>query len=213
MCSSDLPHGHVVQRDITTTQLGMEWPTERDGHTAHAGIEFGHIDGGHAIEIVRQMAGRRDRAIHESQDFRLDGTDEWGETLQFESIELRGHPVVVGRRRRDVGADRGSQIRQARRHLRHVAAQVDRRLAGANQASGGSPCEREVDAALSQKLSTLMFEGPEAELTLTANAQPALMAVSLAVTRVLEAHAGLNIAQQAKFIADRKSTRLNSSHT
>jgi [acyl-carrier-protein] S-malonyltransferase len=46
-----------------------------------------------------------------------------------------------------------------------------------------------------------MFEGPEADLTLTANAQPALMAVSLAVTRVLEAHAGLNIAQQAKFIA------------
>jgi len=35
----------------------------------------------------------------------------------------------------------------------------------------------EVDAALSQKLSTLMWEGPEADLTLTANAQPALMAV------------------------------------
>jgi len=59
----------------------------------------------------------------------------------------------------------------------------------------------EVDDALGQKLSSLMFEGPEADLTLTANAQPALMAVSLAVTRVLEAHAGLNIAQQAKFIA------------
>ena len=39
----------------------------------------------------------------------------------------------------------------------------------------------EVDAALSQKLSALMWEGPEAELTLTANAQPALMAVSMAV--------------------------------
>jgi [acyl-carrier-protein] S-malonyltransferase len=59
----------------------------------------------------------------------------------------------------------------------------------------------EVDEALGQKLSTLMFEGPEADLTLTANAQPALMAVSLAVTRVLEAHAGLDIAKQAKFIA------------
>jgi [acyl-carrier-protein] S-malonyltransferase len=46
-----------------------------------------------------------------------------------------------------------------------------------------------------------MFEGPEADFTLTANAQPALMAVSLAVTRVLEAHAGLDIANQAKFIA------------
>lgn len=59
----------------------------------------------------------------------------------------------------------------------------------------------EVDAALSQNLSGLMFEGPEAELTLTANAQPTLMAVSLAVVRVLEAEAGLDIASQAKFIA------------
>jgi [acyl-carrier-protein] S-malonyltransferase len=43
----------------------------------------------------------------------------------------------------------------------------------------------EVDAALSQKLSRLMWEGPEEELTLTENAQPALMAVSLAAMRVL----------------------------
>ena len=43
----------------------------------------------------------------------------------------------------------------------------------------------EVDEALGQKLSQLMFEGPEHDLTLTSNAQPALMAVSLAVTRVL----------------------------
>ena len=59
----------------------------------------------------------------------------------------------------------------------------------------------EVDAALSQKLSGLMFDGPEDELTLTTNAQPALMAVSLAVTRVLEAEAGLDIAREAKFVA------------
>ncbi len=59
----------------------------------------------------------------------------------------------------------------------------------------------EVDAALSQKLSALMFEGPEAELTLTANAQPALMAVSIAVLRVLEAEAGLDLAREAKFVA------------
>jgi len=59
----------------------------------------------------------------------------------------------------------------------------------------------EVDSALSQKLSALMFEGPEAELTLTANAQPALMAVSIAVLRVLQAHAGLDLAAEAKFVA------------
>ncbi|MDH7795719.1 MULTISPECIES: ACP S-malonyltransferase [unclassified Beijerinckia] len=59
----------------------------------------------------------------------------------------------------------------------------------------------EVDEALSQKLSTLMFEGPEGELTLTANAQPALMAVSLAVVRVLEAEAGLDLARDAQFVA------------
>jgi [acyl-carrier-protein] S-malonyltransferase len=59
----------------------------------------------------------------------------------------------------------------------------------------------EVDAALAQKLSGLMFEGPEAELTLTANAQPALMAVSLAATRVLETEAGLDVARDARFVA------------
>src|SRR5258708_37213874 len=47
----------------------------------------------------------------------------------------------------------------------------------------------EVDDALKQKLSKLMFEGPESALTLTANAQPALMAVSVAVLRVPETQA------------------------
>src|SRR3954471_3665311 len=59
----------------------------------------------------------------------------------------------------------------------------------------------EVDAALSQKLSQLMWEGPAEELTLTANAQPALMAVSLAVMRVLEAEAGLDLQRDAAFVA------------
>ena len=59
----------------------------------------------------------------------------------------------------------------------------------------------EVDDALGQKLSALMFEGPEADLTLTANAQPALMAVSMAVMRVLEAEAGLDLARDAQFVA------------
>jgi [acyl-carrier-protein] S-malonyltransferase len=43
----------------------------------------------------------------------------------------------------------------------------------------------EVDEALGEKLSTIMFEGPEETLTLTANAQPALMAVSMAIIRVM----------------------------
>jgi [acyl-carrier-protein] S-malonyltransferase len=59
----------------------------------------------------------------------------------------------------------------------------------------------EVDDALSRKLSRLMFEGPADELTLTANAQPALMAVSLAAMRVLEAEAGLDLARDAAFVA------------
>ncbi len=59
----------------------------------------------------------------------------------------------------------------------------------------------EVDAALSQKLSALMWEGPSDELTLTANAQPALMAVSLAAMRVLEAEAGLDLGRHAAFVA------------
>jgi [acyl-carrier-protein] S-malonyltransferase len=59
----------------------------------------------------------------------------------------------------------------------------------------------EVDGALGSKLSTLMFEGPADTLTLTENAQPALMAVSLAVMRVLESEAGLDLKRDAQFVA------------
>ena len=59
----------------------------------------------------------------------------------------------------------------------------------------------EVDEALSQHLSRLMFEGPESDLTLTENAQPALMAASLATIRVLEAEGGLDLARHAGFVA------------
>ena len=59
----------------------------------------------------------------------------------------------------------------------------------------------EVDDALSQHLSRLMFDGPESDLTLTENAQPALLAASLAVIRVLEAEAGFNIATQVAYVA------------
>ncbi|KNY18137.1 MULTISPECIES: ACP S-malonyltransferase [unclassified Shinella] len=58
----------------------------------------------------------------------------------------------------------------------------------------------EVDEALGQKLSAIMFEGPEETLTLTANAQPALMAVSIAVMRVLEAR-GLSLKDQVSYVA------------
>ena len=59
----------------------------------------------------------------------------------------------------------------------------------------------EVDEALKQSLSRLMFEGPEEELVLTENAQPALMAVSLAVARVLEKDGGLDLKRQVAFVA------------
>ncbi|WP_417454168.1 ACP S-malonyltransferase [Kiloniella sp.] len=59
----------------------------------------------------------------------------------------------------------------------------------------------EVDEALGQKLSALMFEGPIDELTLTENAQPALMAVSTAVTRVLQSEGSLSLSDHAAFVA------------
>jgi len=59
----------------------------------------------------------------------------------------------------------------------------------------------EVDDALGQKLSKLMFEGPADALTLTENAQPALMAASIAVLRVLEAEGGLDLGAAAGFVA------------
>jgi [acyl-carrier-protein] S-malonyltransferase len=59
----------------------------------------------------------------------------------------------------------------------------------------------EIDEVLKQKLSKLMFEGPGEELTLTENTQPALMAVSLATLRVLEAEGGFTLKQRATLAA------------
>src|SRR5215468_5136369 len=60
---------------------------------------------------------------------------------------------------------------------------------------------QEVDEALKQNLSKLMREGPESELVLTENAQPALMAVSMAVARVLEKDGGKPLAALASHVA------------
>jgi len=59
----------------------------------------------------------------------------------------------------------------------------------------------EVDEALGESLSKVIFEGPQDTLTLTQNAQPALMAVSLAVMGVLQAEVGLDLKRDAKFVA------------
>jgi [acyl-carrier-protein] S-malonyltransferase len=59
----------------------------------------------------------------------------------------------------------------------------------------------EVDAALGQKLSETIWNGPAETLTLTENAQPALMAVSLATLRALEAEAGLDLGRDVAFVA------------
>ena len=60
---------------------------------------------------------------------------------------------------------------------------------------------QEVDEALGQNLFRLMREGPEEELTLTANAQPAIMAVSIAVLRVLEREGRVRLSERAAFVA------------
>ncbi len=59
----------------------------------------------------------------------------------------------------------------------------------------------EINDALSQDLTSLMFKGPEPELTLTANAQPALMSVSMALVRVLEKDFGIKLKEKAAFVA------------
>ena len=60
---------------------------------------------------------------------------------------------------------------------------------------------QEVDDALGQHLTALMFDGPEADLTLTENAQPAIMAVAIATLRVLEQEGGVRVADKAAFVA------------
>ena len=60
---------------------------------------------------------------------------------------------------------------------------------------------QEVDDALGQKLSKLMWEGPESDLVLTENAQPAIMAASMAIVRTLQKDAGLALARHARLVA------------
>ena len=75
---------------------------------------------------------------------------------------------------------------------------------GRDLAASFAPARRvfeEVDEVLKQKLSKLMFEGPADELTLTENAQPALMAVSLAVLRELQVEGGLNLKEKIALVA------------
>ena len=60
---------------------------------------------------------------------------------------------------------------------------------------------QEVDDALSQKLSTIMWEGPESDLVLTENAQPAIMAASLAIIAILRKEGGLDLAKHARLVA------------
>ena len=71
--------------------------------------------------------------------------------------------------------------------------------------AAASPAARavfeEVDDALGQKLSAIMRDGPEEELLLTANAQPAIMANAIAVLRVLEQEGGITLADKADFVA------------
>ncbi|MBT3361610.1 MAG: ACP S-malonyltransferase, partial [Rhodospirillales bacterium] len=76
---------------------------------------------------------------------------------------------------------------------------MGRELAGAFPAA--KELFQEVDDALGQNLSHLMFEGPLEELTLTENAQPALMAVSLAVMQVLRTEGGVDLAKACSFVA------------
>jgi [acyl-carrier-protein] S-malonyltransferase len=71
----------------------------------------------------------------------------------------------------------------------------------ADSFAGARAVFAEVDEALGQNLSQLMWEGPEGDLTLTENAQPALMAVSMAALRVLESEHGLTVKSHAKFVA------------
>jgi [acyl-carrier-protein] S-malonyltransferase len=76
---------------------------------------------------------------------------------------------------------------------------MGRRLADASAAA--REVFEEVNDALGQNLSRLMFEGPQEELTLTANAQPALMAVSVALVRSMEREGGKRLADGCHFVA------------
>lgn len=71
----------------------------------------------------------------------------------------------------------------------------------ANQFAGARQVFEEVDEALNEKLSAVIFHGPQNILTMTENAQPAIMATSIAVLRVLEAELGFKVAEYATFVA------------
>lgn len=71
----------------------------------------------------------------------------------------------------------------------------------ANQFEAARLVFEEVDSALNEKLSAVIFHGPQNILTMTENAQPAIMATSIAILRVLETELGFNVARDAAFVA------------
>ena len=86
------------------------------------------------------------------------------------------------------------------------------RSAWARALAAASPLAREVfdevDDALGQKLYRVMAEGPAEELTLTENAQPAIMANAIATLRVLEKEGGVRLADKADFVAGHSAGRI-----
>ena len=66
----------------------------------------------------------------------------------------------------------------------------------------------EVDAALGERLSNTIWNGPAETLTLTENAQPALMTVSIAALHVLEQEAGLDITRDVAFVAEKAGAKV-----
>ena len=130
-----------------------------------------------------------------------------GLNLTEPGIAVSFGPIST-RREHKRHARRGKRLRArlgAWRSLSYFRARAARRSAWARRwrriSRPRAQVFAEVDEALGAKLSAIIFEGPADTLTLTENAQPALMAVSLATMRVLEAEAGLDLKRDAQFVA------------
>ena len=125
-----------------------------------------------------------------------------------EAVRASGTQVItVGLRRQLAGGDSEAGdgffqlIKESGAHLLPNTAGCTTAREAVNLARMAREVFEEVDEALGQKLSRIMREGPEEELVLTENAQPAIMANAMAVLRVLEKEGGLSIAANGECVA------------
>src|SRR6476620_8450748 len=202
-CVSAVPGGKPFE---TFGKDSIMLRRRKHGTTGQLALPHQHRQKGEIAETVRSAPGRDPRIARFIRIL----------TGMARESGLKSALLVAGRDRRrlDISAPSGDLRRNLRECRRSGAAMTaaftfpgqGSQAVGMGEALADAfPAARgvfdEVDSALGEKLTSSIWDGPAETLQLTENAQPALMAVSLAALRVLETEAGFSVGRDAAFVA------------